>query len=316
MANKSCKSQDKLQLSVPITSEYINLVNKLGKNKQTAEYTFEFDVENYKGKHISVEFFDETFTIQCSNGEKKVSEQKTYKQIKMCCEISDGLILYFRDKRYFFIPVGNNDGYNTELICAVAALHLKCGDFRFKCHSRMAVPDLSPKNKAKKDIRITVLEPPILMIFVAILAVFLGFVFTSMRYLNAPILKSEAEVISKSFDRYELSHRRKDRNISIFFTDGEREEIRSCCIGDNLIKRLDALDKGMPITVLVNPNNDYIIEITSDNGEILNFNYAQRQLKNEGTGFFWLGIFIWAAAIYLAGTGIVILIRERKHKRR
>lgn len=68
--------------------------------------------------------------------------------------------------------------------------------------------------------------------------------------------------------------------------------------------------------MLINPEHGYIIELFAGEKEILNFDDAQNRLKNEGNGFFWLGIFCVAGSAFLATYAVADLIKKKKRKKK
>jgi len=62
----------------------------------------------------------------------------------------------------------------------------------------------------------------------------------------------------------------------------------------------------------VNPNVDYVVEIKTEEQEILNFESAQAAMLREATGFMWPGIVMYCGAAYLFVYGIYVFIKERR----
>ena len=50
--------------------------------------------------------------------------------------------------------------------------------------------------------------------------------------------------------------------------------------------------------MLINPRNNYIIELRTNEEELLNFDYAQKMLRQEGVGFLYLAIFMLVLCSY------------------
>lgn len=136
-------------------------------------------------------------------------------------------------------------------------------------------------------------------IFMAVISLFLAVGLSTPFFSNKPIEKTEAIEKTAVFDYYEEDYGvgRRGANsvdyIVLFLENGEKEEIRSACMNKYVWNDLKDLKKGTELHMLINPNNNYIIELQTDSKEILNFDFAQNRLFREGIAFLALAIFFF-----------------------
>ena len=133
----------------------------------------------------------------------------------------------------------------------------------------------------------------------AVLCLFMAIVFSTSFFIKRPIEKSAAEEKSAIYSHYEEDYGPKLRrsintinSIELFFENSEKEFICGVCVNKDLYKALDCLEEGTVLHMLINPDNNYIVELKSDEKEILNFDYAQKKLRQDGVGFLCLGFFM------------------------
>lgn len=145
----------------------------------------------------------------------------------------------------------------------------------------------------------------------AILAVigmlFLGTVFTvGMQYWNKPVERAEAIPMSAVYESYDVAHsRRSIRFIQLSFQDNEiSTDIDGSCVTEELINLLDAIPAGAEVSILLHPSSETVLEMTTEDHIILNFEESQRKLTREATGFQYIGWFLYAGAIV---TGIKLI---------
>lgn len=137
-------------------------------------------------------------------------------------------------------------------------------------------------------------------IFIAVLSLLMALFSTNTFLTNSTIDKSEASEKTAVFDFCDIQY---GRNFSLayavlFFENAEEEYIRGICVNENLRKDIEALKKGTELYMIINPNNNYIIELRTDTKELLNFDYAQKMLRQEGVGFLYLAILMLVLCSY------------------
>lgn len=145
----------------------------------------------------------------------------------------------------------------------------------------------------------------------AVLCLFMAVVFTCTFFINQPVDRASAEERTAVYSHYEEEYGPKLRRsintinyIELFFEGGEKELIRGICANKYLYESLDCLEKGTTLHMLINPDNNYIIELRADEEEILNFDYAQKKLRQEGIGFLGLSVFLLVLCGYFVYTAI------------
>lgn len=153
----------------------------------------------------------------------------------------------------------------------------------------------------------------------AVLCLFMAVGFARTFFINQPVDRASAEERTAVYSHYEEEYGPKLRRsintvnyIELFFEGGENELIRGICANKDLYESLDCLEKGTTLHMLINPDNNYIIELRADEEEILNFDYAQKKLRQEGTGFLCLGIFMLVLCGYFVYTAITTKERITK----
>ncbi len=114
-----------------------------------------------------------------------------------------------------------------------------------------------------------------------------------------PIEYDQASSYSAAFEKYRLYHRtRGGTRRYIEFTNGDSKSLSNIYFyGEQTIKAdLEALPKGTTLDLKLHPGG-YVLEIKTDDKEILNFDYAQEQLQKRSIFFLVMGI--------LSCTGII-----------
>ncbi len=150
-------------------------------------------------------------------------------------------------------------------------------------------------------------------IILSVVSLLMAIVFINVNSCNAPIETSEAVVYTGTFDYYEeyTTGRGGTDYLDLYFSNGEKYTVHHTCVSDDLMYRLTTLD-GDKLTISVNPNHGYVVELLANGQEILNFDDAQSKIKNEGIGFMLLGIVFAVFALLMFGHGIIMLVKSRK----
>lgn len=153
-------------------------------------------------------------------------------------------------------------------------------------------------------------------IFFAIISMFMALVFSSNFTINRPIDKTDAEEKTAVYNHYEAEYGIRPNKYSIntlnyivlFFENGEKEFIRGTCINKELYQALESLKKDTVLQMLINPDNGYVIELKTDEKEILDFDYVQKKLQQDAIGFLCLSVFM----LMLCGYFIYKAIRTKE----
>lgn len=156
--------------------------------------------------------------------------------------------------------------------------------------------------------------------FVLVSGILLGSVFTfGMQYWNKKVSRESCMVIETQFLMYdEIRHRKRSVNINeiaIECADGNRYFIDGVSINEKLRNNLSVLSENESITLLIHPNSNTIVEFSSDQGPILDFDETVNKLYNEACGFIFLGIFMYFCAFVGLYYVIFHIVRRQKQKR-
>ena len=149
-------------------------------------------------------------------------------------------------------------------------------------------------------------------IFMLIAGLLLGTIFIfGMRYWHAPISREECTQVETEF----VSSRKRIRRgniqlIDIDCADGQRYEIDGACISQTVLDGVEGLQSQEPITLLIHPNSDTVMELSCESGTLLTFDDSAQRLAGDTMLFTVLGIIMYAAAL----GGLYERIR-RKRKR-
>ena len=141
-----------------------------------------------------------------------------------------------------------------------------------------------------------------LAIFLLIAGLLLGSVFTfGMQYWNANVTIEECTMIDTEFVSYEEIHKPKRpmeiKEIAVDCANGERYFIDGVSVNTDLRNSLSELSQQQGIHLLIHPNSNTIVELSTENGTILTFDETIRKLGGEATGFLFLGLFMYFCSL-------------------
>lgn len=137
-------------------------------------------------------------------------------------------------------------------------------------------------------------------VFVMVVGLLLGTVFTfGMNYWNAPVTREEAVPVTAVYD-YCIGSFEVGEQIILRFEDHEQLTIDGCCSTKALREQIKALEPGDEISALVHPNADTILELTVGGEVLMEFDASVEELAGEKIGFRYLGVFLYAMAIFAA----------------
>ena len=151
-------------------------------------------------------------------------------------------------------------------------------------------------------------------IFLVIAGLLLGTVFTfGMRYWHARISREDCAQVETEFVSYRERIRRGNiQRIDIDCADGQQYEIDGACISQTVLDDVESLQFHAPITLLIHPNSDTIMELSCEAGTLLTFDDSAQRLAGNTRLFTVLGILMYAAAL----GGLYALIRQWRRKKR
>ena len=133
----------------------------------------------------------------------------------------------------------------------------------------------------------------------ALISIYMGTMFSSTLYLNQPIDREDATQLNCTYKESIVHTQRGSiREIKLLFHDGSAQYIDGSCANDELVEALEKVPVETTLKMLINPNNDYVVELISNDETLLDFDYAQKELERDGIGFFYLGIVMYGFAIF------------------
>jgi hypothetical protein len=167
-------------------------------------------------------------------------------------------------------------------------------------------------NKTKKaknnSYRKNIIDNPIAVLIMAFLAIPLGIFFIVSQAANKPIPREEALSYSGEFEKYETSK----NYCEIYFKDGSYYYVYPHTESYEFRNMMKSLEPGTKLYILVNPNNDYVVEVRTETEELLNFKISQQEIDSYDNGYIAIGIFACVAGVFL----IIYVIGSTKYKRK
>ena len=127
--------------------------------------------------------------------------------------------------------------------------------------------------------------PLFMVIILSIAAIALGLFFCSFPLNDNPIGREDALAYSGEFQCYEFSKNYKE----IYFKDGSCYSIHPHSNTNEFFEKIKSLKQGTRLYILVNPNNDYVVEIKTDAEELLNFETSQSDILSSENGYIIVG---------------------------
>ncbi|MBE6649272.1 MAG: hypothetical protein E7614_07140 [Ruminococcaceae bacterium] len=157
-------------------------------------------------------------------------------------------------------------------------------------------------------------------IFLFTVGMILGTVFIfGMGYWNSNVTREECIEVKTHFLSYkEIKQQRRFNRIKQFAVDctnGERYFIDGVSINAEVSQMLSQLSEKQPITLLIHPNSNTIVEFSTKSISILEFNDTMKKLRTENTAFLFLGIFMYICMV--VGLYYIVLhyVQKRKYKK-
>ncbi len=133
----------------------------------------------------------------------------------------------------------------------------------------------------------------------AVISIFMGTVFSSTLFLNQPITREDAIELTCTYKEFIVYTGAKGSitEIKLLFYDGSAQYIDGSCVNDELKEKLEKTPIRTSFKMLVNPKNNYVVELVAGDVFLLDFKTAQKELEIDGVGFFYLGVAMYAFAI-------------------
>lgn len=257
----------------------------------------------------SVRFENKTFTVKY----KSLSGNGTavYKKGDLLCyEVRrHGLILIFKNKKFVFIPVTNDEDQNDFLMGFCRVLNGTYRLSRERVGERLAIPDGEGSTML---VGIDPFHNPFALIGVALLAAFLGFVFFIGGDDYDGVTREDCTVIKGVLAEYESSFDGDDHKIR--FEDDSIYWLERCTVSAKVEDGLKSLSEGDSVLLLWHAETESVMGIENEGREILTFDWAYRQLYRDARAFYWMGIGVWCLGGLLLCYGIYNIKKEREEK--
>lgn len=168
---------------------------------------------------------------------------------------------------------------------------------------------MSKTKKTKYDI----MDNPIAVLIIAVLSIILGIFFIVTQNDNNPIPRKDALSYSGYFDYYDTSW---ENYREIHFTDGSVYDVYPHTESTEFREKMESLAKNTKLYILVNPNNEYVVEVNTNTEELLNFETSQRDIDSYDNVYIAIGIFAICSGIFLILYEIGTTVYKRKEKAR
>lgn len=288
-----------------IDIKYRESIEALSKKKlKKYQCLFDINITQRAGFELEEEFMRIWYMVDGNTTTLKYE----YNQLKHCVVFSNGYAIIFKDKKYVFLPVTNNEKSNNELMEIGMWFKNEYSAIRFIVHQRLRLPSDNHKN-GKKRVSFDKSDSPYALITIAILGALASIIFIKMPNDYKPIERENAVVYEGIYESYYTDS--KDY-IEITFKDEKEYTIHECLRSREVYDKLDTLSEGEKLYVLENPEIGYIIELRTDKEEIINFDTSQAKMLKNAKFFMWMGICVDIAGVFLLAYGIYQLIAERK----
>lgn len=154
-----------------------------------------------------------------------------------------------------------------------------------------------------------------------VIGIFLGSVFSfGMQYWNKEVTKDSCKVVETQFISYEeirqLKRPTEVKEIAIDCANDERYFIDGVSINTKLKNALSALSEQENIVLLIHPNSNTIVELSTEDGTILAFSETIHNLDGEATGFLFLGLFMYFCSLVGLYYIVFHIIKKKRRKNR
>ena len=157
-----------------------------------------------------------------------------------------------------------------------------------------------------------VMESPIALTVIGILAILFGIFFMVSQTGNKPVERAEALSYSGDFEKYEVWRNSRE----IHFKDGSIYQVYPHTEKQDFYDAMMALEKGTVLYLLINPNNEYVAEVRTDKEELLNFEDSQKAIDLYDNGYIGIGIFACVAGAFLILYGVFSHFFKKKESNR
>lgn len=259
-------------------------------------------------QEFGFDFTDDLYSIwyKCQNITRNVSYSKD--ALKFCDVRSGGIIFVFKDKKYVFLPVTDNQKRNAFLQKLGEMMKSSYSAFKFSVSQRLALPGEDGKSKR---VSYDFTDNPIVYLIMGIIAIIMGIVFMFMFDDYENVTRESCTDYEGRFEEYIDEG---SRGISVILEDGEMQYIRACCCTPELKDKLEVLQKGEALTFIIEDASGYTLEISKGEETLLEFDDSLAEIKKETIGFGCIGIGVTCCAVFMIFYGMVRIVQEKKEK--
>lgn len=242
-----------------------------------------------------------------NNGITDGREIYSFKQIKKVVSFTDGLLIIFKDNKFVFLPVTDNEFTDKDLLDIAHFLFLEM-KMKFHIHSRLYVINYESNKQKRKRITFEFSHAPIVVAIVSIIIIFIGLFISAMPSSYIPVSREKCIVYT---GRYESFEKDEEDYIYIYFKNGDEQWIDCSCYSSKLYTKIAALKEGEKLEILLHPDNEYIVELVSNGEELLNLEFAQKVMCEDVEGMEYMGYVIIIAGVIALIYGISRFVAER-----
>ncbi|MBQ8338436.1 MAG: hypothetical protein IJY33_04760 [Oscillospiraceae bacterium] len=168
------------------------------------------------------------------------------------------------------------------------------------------------KNKRNQSRHFEVMNSPRELIIFGILAICFGIFFIFVSRPADPIPREQAVSYSGEFERYMVSK----NYCAIEFKDGSCHELYPHTETGEFRDKMQSLEKGTKLHILINPNSNYIAEIKTNTEELLNFELSQEDIVSYSKGYIYIGVFVCFCGVFLIFFAVALDKNRRNEKAR
>ena len=211
----------------------------------------------------------------------------------------DGMLIdvgYIAELSSYFITVVYNDDWTKpiEEICVKdkSVLFDKIQKTIYKYRSNNVMTSKKPYGLKTKRYS----KPFTVFMGIAAICMSVFFMLYSAKY--DPISREEAIMFSGEFESYKETNNSK-YDSKLYFKSGKYFYVSHSFDSKEFLKRMNSLEKGTTLDILVNPNINYVIEMKIGAEELLNFEESQKAIDRQNNTFFVIGIIACISGIIL-----------------
>ena len=167
------------------------------------------------------------------------------------------------------------------------------------------------KNVNEQDV---IYKRPIILILIGVLAIIMGVVIFIPVRSYVFVTRDEAVSYTGMFDRFEYDE--DGGHYEVYFSDDSLYYMVTSDETIELANNKDVLEKGSQLHILINPKTDYVLEIKTDDEELLSFDSTLKSLRSEGVVFSALAVVVIGMGVFLLVTARLVTVNKQKDAER